>query len=140
MALVYLTRRETLSACHRLHSNQLSDEENRKIFGKCNNPNGHGHNYVVEVTMKGKINPRTGMVINISDLKKMMNTAIMEPLDHKNIDKDVSYFSNGIVSTVENIAVYVWKNVEQLLSESEFTAALDNVKIWETEKNIVVYR
>ena len=138
--IAYLTRKETFSACHRLHSKHLSDLENKTVFDKCNNPNGHGHNYVVEVTMKGKINPRTGMVINISDLKKMMNTAIMEPLDHKNIDKDVSYFSNGIVSTVENIAVYVWKNIEQLLSESEFTAALDNVKIWETEKNIVVYR
>ena len=157
--IAYLTRRETFSASHRLHSRYLNDLENKAVFGKCNNPNGHGHNYVVEVTMKGQVNSRTGMVININDLKEIMNKAIMEPLDHKNIDLDVPYFSGihrkesnipqnksklsipeGIVSTVENIAVYVWKNIEQLLSQSDFTAVLDNVKIWETEKNIVVYR
>ena len=157
----YLTRREIFSASHRLHSKHLSDLENRNVYGKCNSVNGHGHNYVVEVTLKGPINPQTGMVININDLKKIMNEAIMEPLDHKNIDLDVPYFSSssissdrkgihqnqkeesnpmGIVSTVENIAVYVWLNIEQILSRSEFTAVLDNVKIWETEKNIVVYR
>ena len=174
--VAYLTRREIFSACHRLHSNHLSDSENRKIYGKCNSKNGHGHNYIVEVTMKGRIDPQTGMVINISDLKEIMNEAIMVPLDHKNIDLDVPYFSglpgkekertmhrNGIehenkvsksqhyqmeqankigrVSTVENIAVYVWRNIADiLLSNSKYTATLDNVKIWETEKNIVTYR
>ena len=156
----YLTRRETFSACHRLHSRYLSDVENKNLYDKCNSANGHGHNYAVEVTMKGQIDPRTGMVINISDLKEIMNEAIMKPLDHKNIDLDVPYFSQtaseddssneqkrqeepcpmGIVSTVENIAVYVWENIEQILLRSDFTAVLDNVKIWETDKNIVIYR
>ena len=174
--VAYLTRREIFSACHRLHSNHLSDSENRNIYGKCNSKNGHGHNYIVEVTLKGRIDPQTGMVINISDLKEIMNEAIMVPLDHKNIDLDVPYFSglpgkekertmhrNGIehenkvsklqhnqmehannigrVSTVENIAVYVWTNIAGiLLTNSKYTATLDNVKIWETEKNIVTYR
>jgi len=134
--LVYLTRRETLSACHRLHSIYLSDEENKEIFDKCNNPNGHGHNYVIEVTVKGEVDGKTGMVINITDLKKIMDQAIMKPLDHKNIDKDVPYFSN-VVSTTENVAVFVWKGVKNLLPEN---VTLDQVKIWETEKNIVVYK
>ena len=134
--LVYLTRRETLSACHRLHSIYLSDEENKEIFDKCNNPNGHGHNYVIEVTVKGEVDGKTGMVINITDLKKIMDQAIMKPLDHKNIDKDVPYFSN-VVSTTENVAVFVWKGVKNLLPEN---VTLDQVKIWETEKNIVLYK
>ena len=156
--IVYLTRRETFSACHRLHSKHLSDAQNKLIFDKCNNPNGHGHNYIVEVTVKGSIDPLTGMVINITDLKKIMREAIMEQLDHKNIDLDVPYFSGcshdgaqsnqtlksdesgGQVSTVENIAVYVWKNIYHLLDKSKFTAELHEVKIWETEKNITVYR
>ncbi|XP_069672818.1 6-pyruvoyl tetrahydrobiopterin synthase isoform X1 [Periplaneta americana] len=90
--VAYLTRKEIFSACHRLHSPQLSEEENKEVYGKCNNVNGHGHNYVVEVTLHGTIDPSTGMVMNINDLKKYMNNAIMEPLDHKNLDKDVPYF------------------------------------------------
>ena len=114
MALVYLTRRETFSACHRLHSKQLNDEENKKIFDKCNNPNGHGHNYTVEVTVKGQVDTKTGMVMNITDLKKAMHIAIMDTLDHKNIDLDVAYFEN-IVSTTENVAVYIWREIVKLL-------------------------
>ena len=165
----YLTRKETFSASHRLHSSFLSDLENQKVYGKCNGINGHGHNYVVEVTMKGPINPKTGMVMNLTDLKEIINEAVMAPLDHKNIDKDVPYFSGalnripndngssnqtpqdekekqtpqGIVSTVENIAVFVWKNIEEILLRrcNDFnTVKLDNVKIWETEKNIAIYR
>ncbi|ETE61869.1 6-pyruvoyl tetrahydrobiopterin synthase, partial [Ophiophagus hannah] len=94
----------------------LSDEENRKLFGKCNNPNGHGHNYKVEVTVQGE-------------------QAIMEPLDHKNLDKDVPYFA-GVVSTTENVAVFIWDSLQKCLP----TGALCKVKVYETEKNIVVYK
>ncbi|XP_076332028.1 6-pyruvoyl tetrahydrobiopterin synthase purple isoform X1 [Tachypleus tridentatus] len=90
--ILYLTRVEKLSACHRLHSKHLSDEENLKTYGKCNNPNGHGHNYKVEVTIKGEIDDTTGMVMNIADLKNYMNEAITKVIDHKNLDKDVPYF------------------------------------------------
>jgi len=134
--LVYLTRRETFSACHRLHSKALSDEANLEVFGKCNNPNGHGHNYSVEVTVKGQTNPHTGMVINITDLKKLIESEVMQNLDHKNIDLDVPWFANR-VSTAENIAVFIWQRLASGLPNS---ARLHQVKLWETEKNIVVYK
>ncbi|XP_061078671.1 6-pyruvoyl tetrahydrobiopterin synthase [Conger conger] len=130
-----ITRVQSFSACHRLHSKQLSDEENRKIFGKCNNPNGHGHNYKVEVTVRGKIDPVTGMVMNLTDLKKHIEEVIMIPLDHKHLDKDVPYFAD-VVSTSENLAVYIWNNMEKVLPPS----LLYEVKLHETENNIVVYR
>lgn len=130
-----ITRVQSFSACHRLHSKSLSDEENRKIFGKCDNPNGHGHNYKVEVTIRGKIDPITGMVMNLTDLKKYMEEAIMTPLDHKNLDKDVPYFAD-VVSTTENLAVYIWDSMEKLLPAS----LLYEIKIHETDNNIIVYR
>uniref|UniRef100_A0A8C5WYQ1 6-pyruvoyl tetrahydrobiopterin synthase n=1 Tax=Laticauda laticaudata TaxID=8630 RepID=A0A8C5WYQ1_LATLA len=130
-----VSRSAAFSASHRLHSPFLSDEENRKLFGKCNNPNGHGHNYKVEVTVQGEINPLTGMVINLTDLKAYMEQAIMEPLDHKNLDKDVPYFA-GVVSTTENIAVFIWDSLQTCLP----TGALYKVKVHETEKNMVVYK
>jgi len=134
--LVYLTRRETFSACHRLHSKALSDESNREVFGKCNNPNGHGHNYTVEVTVRGRPDPNTGMVINITDLKKVIQAEVMQILDHKNIDLDVPWFADRI-STAENIAVFIWQSLSPSLPSN---AHLDQVKLWETEKNIVVYK
>ncbi|KAM6044929.1 6-pyruvoyl tetrahydrobiopterin synthase isoform 1-T2 [Theristicus caerulescens] len=94
--LARLSRSVCFSACHRLHSKSLSDEENLKLFGKCNNPNGHGHNYKVIVTVRGEIDPVSGMVINLTDLKEYMQEAIMEPLDHKNLDKDVPYFAEVV--------------------------------------------
>ncbi|XP_070621683.1 6-pyruvoyl tetrahydrobiopterin synthase-like isoform X2 [Erythrolamprus reginae] len=102
MAPPLLARRARVSRCaafsasHRLHSPLLSDEENLKLFGKCNNPNGHGHNYKVEVTVQGEIDPLTGMVINLTDLKDYMEETIMGPLDHKNLDKDVPYFAEVV--------------------------------------------
>nr|CAG4641324.1 EOG090X0HIM [Eulimnadia texana] len=134
--VAYLTRRETFSACHRLHSSALTPEENRELYSKCNNPNGHGHNYTVEVTVRGTVEVRTGMVMNISDLKKFMDIAIMQVLDHKNLDKDVPYFED-VVSTTENLAVFIWDSLLKVLPEPRL---LFEVKIFETEKNIVVYR
>jgi len=134
--LVYLTRRETFSACHRLHSKALTDETNQELFGKCNNPNGHGHNYTVEVTVRGRVDPSTGMVMNITDLKKIIESEVMRPLDHKNIDLDVPWFADR-VSTAENIAVFIWKSVSTGLPKQ---ATLHQIKLWETEKNIVVYK
>ncbi|NWT15381.1 PTPS synthase, partial [Vireo altiloquus] len=134
--LARLSRSVTFSASHRLHSKSLSDEENLKLFGKCNNPNGHGHNY------KGKkvpsillIDPVSGMVMSLADLKEYMEEAIMEPLDHKNLDKDVPYFSE-VVSTTENVAVFIWDNLQKLLPQG----ILHKVEVHETEKNVVVYK
>lgn len=119
-----------------LFSVKLSDEENKIIFGKCNNPNGHGHNYVVEVSVRGPVDERTGMVMNLVDLKKVMDKCIMEPMDHRNLDKDVKYFK-AIPSTAENIAVFIWDSIKLHLDNPEL---LYEVKIYETENNIVVYR
>uniref|UniRef100_A0A8D0H393 6-pyruvoyl tetrahydrobiopterin synthase n=1 Tax=Sphenodon punctatus TaxID=8508 RepID=A0A8D0H393_SPHPU len=120
---------------HFSRSKSLSDEENLKLFGKCNNPNGHGHNYKVVVTVRGEINPTTGMVINLTELKEHMQEAIMEPLDHKNLDKDVTYFAD-VVSTTENVAVFIWENLQKRLP----AGALYKVKVYETDQNIVVYK
>ncbi|KAG9267758.1 6-pyruvoyl tetrahydrobiopterin synthase [Astyanax mexicanus] len=133
--LGFITRVQSFSACHRLHSKSLTDEENKRIFGKCNNPNGHGHNYKVEVTVRGKIDRNTGMVMNLTDLKQYIEEAIMKPLDHKNLDLDVPYFAN-VVSTTENLAVYIWDNMVKLLPPN----MLYEIKVYETDKNIVIYR
>jgi 6-pyruvoyltetrahydropterin/6-carboxytetrahydropterin synthase len=92
------------------------------------------------VTVRGKIDPSTGMVMNLTDLKEVLQEAIMKPLDHKNLDLDVAHFRDGnVISTTENLAVFIWHNV-QLHMGQDATAQLYEVKIWETEKNIVVYR
>ncbi|KAL2717652.1 6-pyruvoyl tetrahydrobiopterin synthase [Vespula squamosa] len=134
--IVYLTRKESISSCHRLHSNNLSDEENKAIYGKCNNFWGHGHNYTVEVTVRGPLDPITGMVMNISDLKRYMKNVLMDTLDHKNLDKDVSYFKN-VVSTTENLAIYIYNELKKELPNPDL---LYEVKIHETDNNIVYYR
>ena len=139
---VYLTRRETLSACHRLHSIHLSDNDNVQIFSKCNNPNGHGHNYVLEVTVVGHIDSKTGMVMNISDLKKLIEIYVLNLLDHKHIDLDVEYFrANKLVSTTENLAVFIWEQLSTSIKEhNNDNVQLYEIKLYETEKNIVIYR
>ncbi|XP_065109424.1 6-pyruvoyl tetrahydrobiopterin synthase [Paramisgurnus dabryanus] len=133
--IAYITRVQSFSACHRLHSKSLSDEENKKIYGKCNNPNGHGHNYTVEVTVRGKIDKNTGMVMNLTDLNLIIEDVIMKQLDHKNLDLDVPYFAN-VVSTTENLAVFIWDNVAKHLAPN----MLYEIKMHETDKNKVVYR
>ncbi|NWZ27532.1 PTPS synthase, partial [Asarcornis scutulata] len=137
--LARLSRAVSFSACHRLHSKALSDEENLKLFGKCNNPNGHGHNYkarlLICLLFSLQIDPVSGMVINLTDLKEYMQQAIMEPLDHKNLDKDVPYFAE-VVSTTENVAVFIWENLKKLLP----MGTLYKVKVYETDQNIVVYK
>uniref|UniRef100_T1JI55 6-pyruvoyl tetrahydrobiopterin synthase n=1 Tax=Strigamia maritima TaxID=126957 RepID=T1JI55_STRMM len=144
--VAYLTRIETFSACHRLHSDDLSTDENEFMYGKCNNPNGHGHNYKVEVTVRGRVNAVTGMVMNLTDLKRhikvsgayseenKISAAIMDVLDHKNLDKDIPYFKNT-VSTTENVAVFIWQQLFKSIS-----TLLYEVKIHETDKNVVTFR
>lgn len=134
--IAYLTRIEKFSACHRLHSPGLGDEENAEVYGKCNNFHGHGHNYTVEVTLRGPVCPVKGMVMNINDLKKYINSAIMDTLDHKNLDKDVPYFKN-VVSTTENLVIYIWNSLKELLEDP---GLLYEIKIYETDKNVVFYR
>ncbi|KAG8008929.1 6-pyruvoyl tetrahydrobiopterin synthase [Nibea albiflora] len=134
----YISRVQCFSACHRLHSIHLSDEENKQVYGKCNNPNGHGHNYKGLSALPSLIcyiDRLTGMVMNLTDLKRCIEDVIMTPLDHKNLDKDVPYFAD-VVSTTENLAVYIWDNMVKVLPPN----VLYEIKIHETDKNIVIYR
>ncbi|KAI9202006.1 6-pyruvoyl tetrahydrobiopterin synthase-like protein [Polychytrium aggregatum] len=135
MPIVYITRRESFSAAHRLHAPALSDEENQRIFGKCNHIHGHGHNYDVEVTVKGMVDPLTGMVMNITDLKIAMKD-VLKDLDHRHLDMDVLYFKTR-PSTAENIAIYIWEMLEPRIPAQ---AHLHEVRVEETRNNTAIYR
>ncbi len=125
--IVELSRRFTFSAAHRLHSKALSDAENAALYGKCNHANGHGHNYAVELSFRGPVVRETGMVVNITEVKK--EVAKLEAiLDHKNIDRDVLYFDK-VVSSAENIAVFIWEQ----LKAGPLGHLLSKVEVWETE-------
>ncbi|KAF9358594.1 hypothetical protein BGX26_001358 [Mortierella sp. AD094] len=136
--IAYVTRIEHFSSAHRLNSVHLTPAENLALYGKCNHTSGHGHNYKVEVTIKGQINPQSGMVINITDLKKTLQVAVMDPCDHRNLDVDVPYFQSN-PSTTENLAVFLWENINLHLPPSE-TYSLHEIKLYETDKNVVIYR
>jgi len=130
-----LRRRQTFSSAHRLHCNKLSDEENKEIFGKCNNPNGHGHNYTLEVSLKGEVDKETGMVFNLTYFKEILLHHVINNLDHKNLDLDVEYFKDR-VSTTENLAIYIWESLQAALPKG----LLYEVKLKETENNTIIYR
>jgi len=132
--MLILRRRETFSASHRLHAPTLSEHENRELFGKCNNPNGHGHNYTLEVFIRGPLDPITGMVMNLVDLKLYIKEEVLDVLDHRNLDLDVPWFG-GRVSTTENVAVFIWQRLVSRLGD-----LLNEVRVHETENNMVIYR
>lgn len=125
--MVYLTRKAEFSASHHYHNPEFSAEENQRIFGKCNNPNGHGHNYTLEVTVKGSVNPRTGFVVDLKRLKEIMNQEVIEALDHRYLNKEVPEFKDQIPTT-ENIAIAAWNRLEKKLK----IAKLHRVRIYET--------
>lgn len=112
MPIVELTRRTHFCAAHRLHSPHLSDEENARVYGPCNNPYGHGHNYYLEVTIEGEPDPRTGMVINLKELDDIIENEITSVCDHHNFEYDVP-FTHGMISTVENLVVAIWNILEK---------------------------
>jgi 6-pyruvoyltetrahydropterin/6-carboxytetrahydropterin synthase len=133
--IAYLTRCETFCAGHRLMNTSLDDDTNRDLFGKCTN--FHGHNYKVEVTVKGPVNKISGMVMNVSELRDIM-AMVIEPLDHRNLDQDIEYFqSNGKVATAENIAIYLWDKIKKLLPHE---TTLTNLRLHETDKNFLDYK
>ena len=131
----YLVRCEHFSSSHRLHCKTLSDKENIDLYGKCNNLHGHGHNYNVEIVLFGKIDQKTGMIMNLAILKKEIK-AVLDHLDHKNLDLDVDYFKE-VVSTAENISVFIWERMKETMSQPDL---LYEVKLYETDRNIVIYR
>lgn len=125
--MVYLTRKCEFSASHFYHNPAFSPEDNRRLFGKCNNPNGHGHNYTLEVTVKGKVDPRSGFVVDLKQLKEVMNREVLEALDHRFVNKEVPEFRDQIPTT-ENLAIYVWRRLESKLR----VARLHRVRLYET--------
>lgn len=133
--MVYLTRRTTFSASHRLWSNQLSEEENYTVYDKCANPNGHGHNYVLEVTVRGSVDPRTGMVLNLTDMKRVTNEQIINWVDHKHLNYDVPWLE-GVIPTAEMLAIKFWERLEGSFPKG----LLYEVTLHETENNSTVYR
>ena len=135
---VSITRREEFSASHRLHNPELSDDENQRIFGICNNPNGHGHNYLLEVTVEGPVDPTTGMVMNLLDLMRILHEGVLPSVDHKNLNLDVP-FLEGIIPTAENIAVGIWQQIESELGAFE-RCRLTSIKLRESQSNWVEYR
>ena len=125
-------RAYTFSAAHRLHAPALSDEENRAIYGKCNNPNGHGHNYTVEVSVGGPVDPETGMVIDLTALDRTVRE-LLDQLDFRHLDREVAAFADQ-PSTAENIVVYLWNELAPRLE-----GRLRHLKLWETRKNVFEY-
>lgn len=125
----YFGRRYVLSASHRLHSDALTPEQNRAAYGKCNNPYGHGHNYVIEVLVGGPVSTETGMVINLSDLDEVVRTRVLERFDHTNLNLDPLFTS--AVPTTENLCTEVFR----LLQDSLPVGTLEHVRVEETENN-----
>ncbi|MDA3906284.1 MAG: 6-carboxytetrahydropterin synthase [Bacteroidales bacterium] len=134
--MIYITRRERFTAAHRLFIAEYSDEKNLEVFGKCSNPNWHGHNYQMFVTVKGEINPDTGFLINLIDLKNLIRRKIIAKVDHKNLNIEVDFLTDKFTST-EVIAIAIWEELEEEIKK--MGALLHCVKISETENNSVEY-
>jgi 6-pyruvoyltetrahydropterin/6-carboxytetrahydropterin synthase len=134
--MIYLTRRERFCAAHRMFREDWPDDRNSKIFGKCSNPNWHGHNYILWVTVKGEISDEHGFVININKLKQIIQERIIDKLDHRNINLDVD-FMKGKIATTENLAVAIWNELKPHIEIEG--ALLHCVKIAETENNSIEY-
>lgn len=128
-----LTRRYSFAASHRLHSAQLSDEENQRVYGKCNNPYGHGHNYVIEVTLSGPVEPSTGMIADLGELDKFVTREVLEPFDHTYLNKDVPAFRER-VPTTENLCIEIFDRLKAFPK-----ARLVRVRVEETGRNSFEY-
>lgn len=130
---IVLGRRYRFSASHRLHNEKLSDTENQRVYGKCNNPYGHGHNYVVEIQVSGTVDPATGMIANLADLDGFVERQVIEPFDHKSLNKDVEAFRER-VPTTENVCKEIYQRVKQFP-----LATLERVRVEETSNNAFEY-
>lgn len=130
---IELGRRYKFAASHRLHSEKLSAEENSRVYGKCNNPHGHGHNYVVEISVSGSVDPATGMIVNLTDLDSFVEREVIEPFDHRSLNEEVPVFRQQ-VPTTENICMEIFKRVKHFP-----LAKLERVRVEETGNNSFEY-
>mmetsp|Transcript_221 Transcript_221/g.700 ORF Transcript_221/g.700 Transcript_221/m.700 type:complete len:147 (+) Transcript_221:58-498(+) len=129
-----LVRREQFSASHRLHSNRMSKEANEVAYGKCNRANGHGHNYTLDVCVRGEVNYVTGMLMSLDDLKRVIKEEVLDDFDHSNLDMDILEFK-AMPSTTENLAFVIWHRLYPKLG-----GKLHKVTVFETEKNRASYK
>ncbi len=136
MKTVYITRRETFNAAHKLWREDWSEEKNFEVFGRCSNQNWHGHNFTILVTVKGIPNEDTGFVMNLKDLSKIIKQEVVEPLDHRNLNLDVP-FMKGILASTENLIIKIWDRIEEPIKEHG--GELVKIKLEETENNYVEY-
>lgn len=134
--MIYITRKEHFNAAHRLYRPDWTEAQNMEVFGKCSNPNWHGHNYELYITLKGEINPETGFLVNLKDLSLVIKEEIIDKMDHKNINIEVD-FMQGIIASTENIAIAIWNQLKPHINK--LGAQLHCVKLCETEKNFVEY-
>ena len=134
MPQVTVTRRLRFNAAHRVHNPALSEEENARLFGKCNNPNWHGHNYTLDVSVTGEVSARTGYVMDLAELKRLVEERVITQVDHKNFNLDVA-FMKGTIPTSENIVVAFWRLIEPLAAPARLTKLV----LWETDNNRVEY-
>lgn len=134
--MVYITRRERFSAAHILKNPDWSDEKNLEVFGKCSNPNWHGHNYVLYVTVKGEISEDTGFVANLTEIGDIIKLKVLDFVDHKNLSLDVP-FMKGKLSSTENLAISIWEQIQPEIDH--LGCILHCVKLQETENNYVEY-
>lgn len=134
--MVYITRRERFNAAHRLYRKEWSDDKNFEVFGKCAHPNWHGHNFELFITVKGELDEQSGFVMNLKELSGLVRRKVIEPLDHKNINIDVSFMQGKIAST-ENLAVSIWNELVDDIKK--MGAQLHCIKLSETENNFVEY-
>jgi 6-pyruvoyltetrahydropterin/6-carboxytetrahydropterin synthase len=134
--MIYITRKEKFNAAHKLFREEWSDEKNLETFGKCSNPNWHGHNYELFVTVKGEINPVTGFVIDLKELKRVIRLYVTDVIDHRNINLDVAFMKGKMAST-EVLAVTIFEVLKTQINDQ--FATLHSVKLYETENNFVEY-
>ena len=136
MKTVYITRRESFNAAHKLFREDWSEEKNWEVFGKCSNHNWHGHNFTIYVTVKGIPNEDTGFVMNLKDLSRIIKEEVVEPLDHKNLNLDVP-FLKGMLASTENVVIQVWDRMKEPIAIAG--GELVKIKLVETENNFVEY-
>ncbi|UBM62536.1 6-carboxytetrahydropterin synthase [Candidatus Sulfidibacterium hydrothermale] len=134
--MIYITRRERFNAAHRLFKKAYSDEKNLEVFGKCSNPNWHGHNYELFVTVKGDVDPETGFLVNLKALSRLIREKVIDKIDHKNINLEVDFMQGKMAST-ENLAIGIWNELENDIAQ--LGASLHCIKIYESENNFVEY-
>lgn len=134
--MIYITRKANFNAAHKLSRQDWSDDKNLAVFGKCSNPNWHGHNYELFVTVKGEVNPETGFLVDLKWLKGVMNTYVVDKIDHRNLNLDVDFMAGKLAST-ENLAIAIWGILLPHIEAAN--ASLHCIKIYETENNFVEY-